>query len=193
MQGLPNSLHQVAGKFPKSFLLFLLSGCFPANVWNRLMRRHLQSGQIAVRTGTRCDLIVLDVDPREGEPSLPQHWDLPSTLTVITSRGYHLYFRPHCNVKYTPSSHDVIQRGLDVRADFGYVVAPPSTHPDGNFYRVKDFTVPMAELPLSVALELKNCGAPRFRHVKKLWKNSWKIRWRVMKENMKAPSQRLNS
>ena len=82
--------------------------------------------------------VVLDVDPRaHGDATLDRlqavHGPLPVTLTVRTGRGdggYHLWFvRPAGRItgRQLP--------GIDVKAA-GYVVAPPSIHPDtGRPYR----------------------------------------------------------
>jgi hypothetical protein len=112
---------------------------------------------IATLFATRCNLAiatghglcVLDIDVRNdkgGEATL-QEWEshhapLPRTYTVKTwSGGAHYYFR--CPAK-TPS-RIALGPGIDVRADGGYVLAPPSvieTHP----YQVAD-DVPVVELP----------------------------------------------
>ena len=78
------------------------------------------------------DLIVLDVDPRNGGSlhALEHMADvtLPPTLEVISGRrdgGRHLYYiRP-----FVRPYRGNIPHGIDVKTN-GYMVMPPSVHPD---------------------------------------------------------------
>jgi hypothetical protein len=79
----------------------------------------------------RSDLVVFDVDPRNGgsvEALERCLGPLPTTLTVWSGRGdggCHLYFaRPP-----GPLSAWRIPVGIDLKLD-GYCIAPPSLHPD---------------------------------------------------------------
>jgi hypothetical protein len=79
---------------------------------------------------------VLDIDGEEGEQSLSilerQHGDdIPKTHIVITSRGRHVWLAYRGTI---PSSAGRIGPGLDVRADGGYAIAPPSVHETGHVY-----------------------------------------------------------
>lgn len=81
---------------------------------------------LGVRTGH--GLIVIDID----DPELAKLSDYPTTFTVATAAGFHLYFT-HTSakafrtmVKWRP--------GTDVRAEGGLVVAPPSLHISGVRY-----------------------------------------------------------
>lgn len=80
----------------------------------------------------RAGLIVLDIDGPEGEDTAQRLGLLAEpTLTIATARGMHLYFRH-------PGGHIGNRRlapGLDVRADAGYVLLPPSVHPSGAKYK----------------------------------------------------------
>lgn len=78
------------------------------------------------------DLVVLDIDPRNGgADSLVQLVDLlgglPPTLTAVTGRGdggHHRYFlRPVGKLKGKPGD------GIDLKVN-GYMVMPPSIHPE---------------------------------------------------------------
>jgi len=102
------------------------------------------SGLLAVRTGAVSGLVVVDVDPRHGgriDPDL-----MPRTALVATAGGgWHLLYRH-------PGTGPIRSRplpgavGVDVKADGGYVAAPPSTLLDGRGYRwVLD--IPPAEMP----------------------------------------------
>jgi hypothetical protein len=81
-----------------------------------------------VVTGSVSGIVVLDIDGEDGRESLSRLPPLPATPTVRTSRGYHYYFRhPGPSIRNGVG----LLPGIDVRADGGYVVAPPSIHPDG--------------------------------------------------------------
>ncbi|MGC9670854.1 bifunctional DNA primase/polymerase [Planosporangium sp. 12N6] len=83
-------------------------------------------GLLAIRTGTVSGLLVVDIDPGHGgqlDRAL-----MPPTATVATGGyGWHLYYRhPGVPVLSRPlPGHP----GVDIKADGGYVVAPPSVHP----------------------------------------------------------------
>lgn len=60
------------------------------------------------------------------------------TLRVLTSRGVHVYVRvldePICTFRFN---------GGDVKASGGYVLVPPSVHPNGTLYRYTDPQAPI--------------------------------------------------
>jgi hypothetical protein len=88
-------------------------------------------GQLAVRTGALSGLVVVDVDPAHGGGAslaeLVAHQLVPRTLWVRTgSGGAHLYYRhPGREIESRPMPR---RAGIDVKADGGYVVLPPSIH-----------------------------------------------------------------
>jgi hypothetical protein len=90
---------------------------------------------VAIPTGASSRLWILDIDGAEGEATLraleAKHGAIPKTRIVITSRGRHAWFAYAGTI---PSSAGKIGPGLDVRADGGYVVAPPSVHSSGHCY-----------------------------------------------------------
>ena len=77
--------------------------------------------------------IVVDIDKPEAMGHLQaQDLTLPATVAATTGRGRHLW--------YATGSVAVRNRvglfpGIDIRAPGGYVVAPPSVHPNGSVYR----------------------------------------------------------
>jgi hypothetical protein len=89
------------------------------------------AGQLAVRTGAVSGLVAVDVDPAHGgDASLSElvaHELVPRTLWVRTgSGGVHLYYRhPGREIGSRPMPG---RAGIDVKADGGYVVLPPSIH-----------------------------------------------------------------
>ncbi len=100
--------------------------------WNKW-----RDANIGIVTGAESGLVVLDVDGKEGQDSLDalerQCGKLPNTVEVLTGGGgRHFYFKhPGRRVKTCAGK---IARGLDIRGDGGYVVAPPSIHASGKNY-----------------------------------------------------------
>jgi len=91
---------------------------------------------VAIATGTRSGLGVLDVDPRHsGDETLAQlirqHGELPATVEAQTGgRGRHVVF-----VTSAPLASRIrLLPGLDWKAEGGYIVAPPSLHASGRRY-----------------------------------------------------------
>src|SRR3990170_4168292 len=92
---------------------------------------------VGVVTGAGAGLVVLDVDPRHGgDESLrvlgERHGRLPETATSRTGGGGHhlLFAHPGGRIKNKVN----LAPGLDIRADGGYIVAPPSLHASGQKY-----------------------------------------------------------
>jgi hypothetical protein len=88
-------------------------------------------GQLAVRTGTVSGLVGVDVDPAHGGlrslSALMADRLVPRTLHVHTgSGGLHLYYRhPGKDITSRPMPN---RSGIDIKADGGYLVLPPSIH-----------------------------------------------------------------
>jgi hypothetical protein len=109
----------------------------PSKSWLEFQQRLMTQDEIdkttwtnvAIVTGSISNLCVIDRDNDEGKSFCEK---LPPTLTCRTSKGFHYYFRlPEgkrvpTRVRFLP--------GLDVRGEGGYVLAPPSVHPDGLMY-----------------------------------------------------------
>lgn len=98
--------------------------------------------------------VVLDVDPRDGGVATftalsAKAGPLSETLTAETGRGdggRHLWFR----TRLQPNEVRTPGPGLDAKRKGGYVVAPPSVHPDsGEPYRWQAEGVAVAVLPPS--------------------------------------------
>ena len=89
--------------------------------------------------GLHCvGMIVLDVDTAKGGAEslefLRMTHDLPDTLTTLTpSGGRHLFYRLPEGHKGVPNSVGALGKGLDVRSTGGYVVAPGSNTPAGEY------------------------------------------------------------
>lgn len=83
---------------------------------------------VCIVTGAASGIVVVDVDSPEAQ-QLIDSLDLPSTPTVRTARGRHLYFKaPPYPVRNSVNIQGV---KLDLRGDGGYVIGPGSIHPSG--------------------------------------------------------------
>jgi len=109
-------------------------------------------------TGALSGFAVLDIDIRpdqgkDGDAVLRQletmHGALPDTMQVLTpSGGRHLWFRT--NGQAIQSGTDKLGSGLDIKAEGGYVIIPPSAI-NGRFYTIEASSDPadvgFAEMP----------------------------------------------
>lgn len=100
---------------------------------------------IGIVTGANSGLVVIDLDSEEAKNKLKEMlpgYDLMAVPRSRTGKGWQLFFK-HPGITI-PNRAGVLP-GLDVRGDGGYVVAPPSIHPNGKVYK---WQVPLAgELP----------------------------------------------
>ena len=93
---------------------------------------------IGIATGKESGLLVLDVDNKnadEGEESLHElmNGNRIDTVEVLTGKGRHLWFvHPGGHIKSKTKIGGY--EGLDIRADGGYIIAPPSKHYTGRTY-----------------------------------------------------------
>ena len=120
---------------------------------------------VAVRTGAASALVVVDVDPAHGgDASMRQleatYGTLPPTRTISTpSGGRHLYFRHPGDIVRNDAGR-VLGRGIDLRGDGGYVVAPPSRAAGGQ-YAVLALGGEIADLPEWMLQRLADRERPR--------------------------------
>lgn len=101
---------------------------------------------IGIATGRASGIFVLDADLYKGaDKSLAnlrkQHGPLPPTYSVQTARnGRHFYYQTPSGV-IIASGENKLGSWLDVKAEGGYVVAPPSVF-EGKAYKVLNATQP---------------------------------------------------
>jgi hypothetical protein len=110
------------------------------------------NANIGVATGKDSNVVVVDIDDRNGGSDtldallLEVGEPFPITLTAITGNGIHYYFlAPEQPIK---SQSGALGSGIDIKAEGGYVVAPPSLHPSGRNYEFIDPDAGIAELPV---------------------------------------------
>jgi hypothetical protein len=100
--------------------------------------RQWPAANVGLVAGAESGFVALDVDPGKGGAEslgemMSAYGELPETVEARTgSGGTHLLFRhpgkPVANTTNRPG------KGLDVRGDGGYIVAPPSLHACGERY-----------------------------------------------------------
>ncbi len=117
------------GKHPRT-----LNGAGDATTSEHIVARWWDQDDTAcIGIATGNGLLVIEVDPQRGGSleQLQELYALPETALVRTGGGqWHLYYT------YTPTLtlRNTVERlgdGIDVYADGGYVIAPPSRHPSG--------------------------------------------------------------
>jgi hypothetical protein len=92
---------------------------------------------IGIITGEISNLIVIDIDPDHGGDASLERLErrfqpLPTTVEAKSGGGgRHLYFTHPGGIIRNRAA---IAQGIDLRGDGGYVVAPPSIHPNGARY-----------------------------------------------------------
>ncbi|TWT86587.1 hypothetical protein Mal64_34140 [Pseudobythopirellula maris] len=97
---------------------------------------------VAVATGETSEVLVLDVDMPGGDESLKeleaQNGSLPATVTATTPRGgRHYYFRMPVGKDLRCSVGKIADK-IDIRANGGYVLAPPGKTKSGGYEWVTD-------------------------------------------------------
>lgn len=114
---------------------------------------------IGVRTGPASGLIVIDkdIDDEKGKdgPAEVRAWEresgytLPETVTAVSGRGgEHLYYIYPPEGLENDSSREFILPDVDIRGDKGYIIAPPSVHPNGKEYF---WDISPDDMPVTVA------------------------------------------
>lgn len=120
---------QPGGKAP-----ITVHGCHDATCDYRQLDRWWRArpaANIGLATGHRFD--ALDIDSPDALETITELYGpdaVPTTTTVATAKGWHLYV--------TPTGHGNragLLAGVDYRGRGGYVIAPPSIHPSGATYR----------------------------------------------------------
>jgi hypothetical protein len=136
------------------------NGCKNATTDEAVINRWFEAeprANLALAMGGNLRLLGVDMDSRHGgNASLydlcETHGDAwLDTFTVKTGdNGRHFYFRLPDGVEVRRAK---LAPGIDIKAEGGYLVAPPSIHPNGNRYEVEKNTY-IAEAPPWLVEEL---------------------------------------
>jgi len=86
---------------------------------------------IAIVTGAVSGIVTFDLDSEHAVEYAEKQGGFPDTVKVKTGKGYHLYMQhPEFEIRNSVNK----RLDIDIRADGGYVVAPPSIHGSGERY-----------------------------------------------------------
>lgn len=95
---------------------------------------------IGIVTGVKSNLFVVDIDPKDDGMTHLTEWEkekgikLIDDARVITgSGGYHYYYTYPEGFGLLKNKTGIL-KGVDIRAEGGFVVAPPSVHISGGKY-----------------------------------------------------------
>lgn len=114
----------------------------PAIKWQAYQERHATDEELAnwftadnysigIVTGKISGITVVDFDEKE---AMENHLSfLKAAPLVVTGKGCHAYCSYTPEIRQFQNSRKL--PGIDVRNDGGYVVAPPSIHPNGKQYQ----------------------------------------------------------
>lgn len=107
---------------------------------------------VGIATGGASGIIALDVDPyHEGDESLraleAEHVAVPETPRALTGGGGTHYLLAHPGRPVPNKVNLAGRRGVDLKGDGGYIVAPPSIHQSGRVYAWDAFAHPADLLP----------------------------------------------
>lgn len=115
---------------------------------------------IGIPTGAASGWAVLDFDPRNGGDAdgvIPDRPALPLTRTTRTgSGGMHRIYQHHPGL----TCKTALYAGVDLKAEGGYIVAPPSLHPCGERYTWLTTNDDLATLPAWV-IEDRGAQSPQ--------------------------------
>lgn len=116
--------------------------------WSRWPRANVGLACGITRDGWH--LVVVDIDVHNPAEDGMEAWrelvarnggEMPHTPVSLTpTGGKHILVRFDCEVRNSAASN--LPAGIDVRGDGGYIVAPPSIHPNGEPYAWEDYVGP---------------------------------------------------
>ena len=98
------------------------------------------NANVGIATGRDSNLAIIDIDPEHGGEdalaALESHYGaIPQTVEVVSGgSGRHFYCSYPAELTIKNSTGDKDRRGIDIRGDGGYVIAPPSLHLSGRCY-----------------------------------------------------------
>lgn len=120
------------------------------------------TANIGILTGNQAGIVVLDIDKDHGgyeslKTLEEKYGSLPPTRqTKSGGGGLHLYFK----YSNTLRNRVGLLPGIDLRAEGGYIIAPPSIHYSGNRYSWIDDQIELAPLPIWLEQLLSDHKSP---------------------------------
>lgn len=151
------------------------NGCLDASTYPEVVRRWWEAyptANVAIATGRKSNLVVIDVDIKNGKDGLeslvdaygdPIDIDDEQQLIAQTpSGGLHLYYQWDERFPVTVATN--VLPGVDIRGERGYVLAPPSGYYIGNTwhrYRWCDSQLPVPKAEGWVLDLLEKSFAPK--------------------------------
>ncbi|MCA9262582.1 MAG: bifunctional DNA primase/polymerase [Planctomycetales bacterium] len=174
------AFHYASEYRDRGYSVVPLQGKAPAIAWRELQRRRATLGEVAswfghansgawnvgIVTGRISDLVVVDADDASAIAAVEEQCP-PTPLVVETGRGgRHYYFRmpPDVDVRCRVR---VGGKKIDIRAEGGLVVAPPSRHPDTGrpYFWLGDFhDYSLSDVPTYEPQWLEKRERPRHVH-----------------------------
>ena len=115
------------------------------------------NANIGIATGSKSGLAVVDLDGSEGIAS-GNRLGLSSTICALTGNGKQLFFSDADGK--LKNSVKKLAPGLDTRGKGGYVIAPPSLHPNGKKYCWLGRVLNRAALSPLPQILMQNAAAP---------------------------------
>jgi hypothetical protein len=135
--------------------------------WSRLP----QAG-VGIVTGKVSGIVVVDFDSEEAI-RFANEKGLLDTVVVKTGRGLHAYYRYPEN-QQVGNSVNIMGMKIDIRGDNGYVIAPPTVHPNGQRYQFLQGKaigeIPLRELPEIFLTAGSNGNGAKLTPLKDLYK-----------------------
>ncbi|HEA64721.1 MAG TPA: hypothetical protein ENI02_01080 [Candidatus Aminicenantes bacterium] len=107
----------------------------PSNETVKKWAKKWPKANIGLATGRASGIIVVDIDSPEGEEYYIHNFGkIPSTIAQKTPNGRHLFFK-HPGFICSNSTTLIKDVDIHIRGDGGYVIVPPSIHPEGGRYK----------------------------------------------------------
>jgi len=122
------------------------NGCLSATTDEKQIRYWwTQTPNANIGLATGHSFFAVDIDPKHNGNLWLDSVSLPDTIAQHTgSGGTHFLFSGPPDI---PNSASKVAPGVDIRGNGGYIVAPPSVHPNGNRYTWIDCEDVPAEEP----------------------------------------------
>lgn len=142
------------GKHPRT-----ANGCLDATTDVEIIKgwwTKWPNASVGIATGMKSGMSVVDLDGPEGIAS-GKRLGLRSSVLVLTGNGEQLYYADPNGL--LDNSVKKLAIGVDTRGNGGYVVAPPSLHPNGKRYVWQ--AVPLSRIALAKLPAV--LGEPHFK------------------------------